>query len=92
MTTFTQHVEDYLRLRRALGFKLDEHARLLRKFAVHLDAIGAEVVTTDGALAWAVEPIVPAGSLSRRCGCWSSAGSHATWPGSTRGLRSRPPG
>ena len=27
MTTFTQHVEDYLRLRRSLGFKLKEHAR-----------------------------------------------------------------
>jgi integrase/recombinase XerD len=41
MTRFAEHVEDYLRLRRALGFKLEEHARLLPKFAVHLDAIGA---------------------------------------------------
>lgn len=63
MTTFTGHVEDYLRLRRALGFKLDEHARLLRKFVAHLDAIGAEVVTIEVALSWAVEPIVPAGSV-----------------------------
>jgi integrase/recombinase XerD len=63
MTTFTQHVEDYLRLRRALGFKLDEHARLLRKFALHLEATGAEFVTIEVSLAWAVEPIVPAGSV-----------------------------
>jgi integrase/recombinase XerD len=63
MTTFTQHVAGYLRLRRALGFKLDEHARLLAKFAVHLDAIGAEFITIEVALAWAVEPIVPAGSI-----------------------------
>jgi integrase len=63
MTAFTQHVEDYLRLRHALGFKLDEHARLLPKFAVHLDAIGAEFVTIETALAWAVEPIVPVGSV-----------------------------
>jgi site-specific recombinase XerD len=63
MTRFAEHVEDYLRLRRALGFKLEEHARLLPKFAVHLDAIGAEVVTVDLALGWAVEPIVPAGSV-----------------------------
>ena len=26
MTTFAEHVDDYLRLRRALGFKLEEHA------------------------------------------------------------------
>jgi len=32
MTPFTQHVEDYLRLRRSLGFKLDERSRLLSKF------------------------------------------------------------
>lgn len=63
MTTFTQHVADYLRLRRALGFKLDEHARLLAKFAMHLDTIGAEFVTIDAALAWALDPIVPAGSV-----------------------------
>jgi integrase len=62
MTTFAEHVQDYLRLRRALGFKLDEHARLLPKFAAHLDAAGAEFVTIDLALSWAVEPIVPAGS------------------------------
>lgn len=63
MTTFAEHVDDYLRLRRALGFKLTEHARLLPKFAVHLDAIGAAHITVDLALGWAVEPIVPAGSV-----------------------------
>jgi integrase len=63
MTTFAEHVDDYLRLRRGLGFKLEEHARLLPKFAAHLDAIGAEVVTIDVALGWAVEPVVPAGSV-----------------------------
>jgi integrase len=62
-TTFAEHVDDYLRLRRGLGFKLEEHARLLPKFAAHLDAIGAEVVTLDLALGWAVEPLVPAGSV-----------------------------
>jgi hypothetical protein len=44
-------------------FRPDEHARLLRKFAVHLDAIGAEYVTIEVALAWAGEPIVPAASV-----------------------------
>jgi hypothetical protein len=47
MTTFTQHVEDYLRLRRALGFKLDEHARLLRNFRLSLPTfeISVDVAT-----------------------------------------------
>jgi integrase/recombinase XerD len=63
MTTFAQHVGDYLRLRRSLGYKLHDHARLLRRFADHLDAIGAEVVTIDLALSWALEPDVPRGSV-----------------------------
>ena len=69
MTCFGQHVDDYLQLRRSLGYKLHDHARLLRRFAVHLDAIGAECVTVELALAWALEPEVPAGSVSWRCGC-----------------------
>ena len=63
MTAFSEHVDDYLRLRRALGFKLEEHARLLRKFAAHLDATGTDIVTLDVALGWALEPVVPAGSV-----------------------------
>jgi integrase/recombinase XerD len=63
MTSFVQHVEDYLRLRRSLGYKLQDHARLLRRFATHLDAIGAECVTVELALSWALEPKVPPGSV-----------------------------
>jgi hypothetical protein len=63
MTCFGQHVDDYLRLRRSLGYKLHDHAHLLRRFAVHLDAIGAELVTVELALAWALEPEVLAGSV-----------------------------
>ena len=63
MTSFAQHVEDYLRLRRSLGYKLHDHARLLRRFAAHLDAIGAQFVTIDLALCWALEPQVPPGSV-----------------------------
>jgi hypothetical protein len=58
MTTFSQHVEDYLRLRRSFGYKLDEAARLLPRFADRLDAAGAEFVTIELALAWALEPEV----------------------------------
>ncbi len=63
MTSFVEHVEDYLRLRRSLGYKLHDHARLLRRFAAHLDAIGTECVTVDLALSWALEPEVPPGSV-----------------------------
>jgi integrase len=45
------------------GFKLQEHARLLAKFAAHLDAVGAQFVTVDLAVAWAVQPVVAAGSV-----------------------------
>ena len=63
MTSFTQHVQDYLRLRRALGFKLDEHARLLAKFAAFADTTDAEFVTIELALAWALEPSPPPGGV-----------------------------
>jgi integrase len=63
MTSYAQHVDDYLRLRRSLGYKLHEHARLLRRFAAHLDATRAEFVTVDLALAWALEPEVAPGSV-----------------------------
>ena len=63
MTSFADHVTEYLRLRRSFGFKLEEHERLLRRFATHLDDLGAEVVTIERALAWALEREVPGGSV-----------------------------
>ena len=92
MTGFVGHVEDYLRLRRSLGYKLDDHARLLRRFAAHLDAIGDECVTVELALAWAVEPKVPPGSAVPWMRLLVARASRGTWSGSTRGRRSRPPG
>lgn len=63
MTSYAQHVADYLRLRRSLGYKLHEHARLLGLFAAWLDAFGAEFVTVDLVLAWALEREVAPGSV-----------------------------
>jgi integrase/recombinase XerD len=63
MTTLTQHAEDYLRLRRTLGYKLHDHARVLRHFAAELDTVDDEFVTVDRALALALEPDVPPGSV-----------------------------
>jgi integrase len=56
MSPLLDEANDYLRLRRALGHNLDEAHRLLPDFVAHLDAIGAETVTIEAALAWAQRP------------------------------------
>jgi integrase len=53
---------DYLRLRRALGYKLAEYERLLPRFVAFLDESGAQTVTIQAALDWAAEPDAPPGS------------------------------
>jgi len=62
MTRFARHLQDYLLLRRSLGYKLEDHARLLRHFCAHLDDIGAEFVTVELTLSWALELKMPPGS------------------------------
>ena len=49
-------LEDYLALRRALGFRLATAGRLLGQFADWLEARGASTITTADALEWAVLP------------------------------------
>jgi integrase len=51
-----QALADYLRVRRALGFKLDRAERLLAQFVAYLHDHGAEVPTIEDALAWATSP------------------------------------
>lgn len=46
-------VVDYLAARRALGFKLERHGRLLPQLVGHLQQAGAATLTTRLALAWA---------------------------------------
>jgi site-specific recombinase XerD len=50
------HVEDYLRLRRSLGFKLESAGYLLPQFVTHLEAAEATTVTSELAIAWARQP------------------------------------
>lgn len=50
-------LEDYLALRRALGFKLKSAGRLLGQFVEHLEEHGIDTITTDNALAWASLPV-----------------------------------
>jgi len=56
MTGLADAAEDYLALRRGLGFKLERPGQLLADFAGYLDACGATTVTTELALAWATSP------------------------------------
>lgn len=67
MTALADHAEEYLRLRRALGHKLDDAHRLLPRFVAYLDAIGAGTVTVETALAWVRRPDAdPASSVWMR--------------------------
>jgi integrase/recombinase XerD len=56
MSALDDHVEDYLRLRRALGYKLECHGVLLPKLVAYLEAAGATTVTNELAIAWARLP------------------------------------
>ena len=49
-------LEEYLALRRALGFILAETSRMLHKFVAYAEREGASFITTDLALRWAVQP------------------------------------
>lgn len=56
MSQLSNHVEDYLAMRRALGFKLQKESRLLRDLAAFAEAADVSTVTTDIAVAWAILP------------------------------------
>ncbi len=62
MSHFADLVEEYLAVRRAVGFELDQPGRDLPRFASFLDAQEAETITTALALSWAAQE----GSASRR--------------------------
>jgi integrase len=48
---------DYLRLRRALGYRLARPEKLLGQFLDYLEQVGAEGVTVEHALVWARLPV-----------------------------------
>jgi integrase/recombinase XerD len=56
MSTLRQHLDDYLVLRRRLGFKLERAGRLLAQFVDFCEETGVEIVTVEVALAWATAP------------------------------------
>lgn len=57
MSGLHEHVDEYLRLRRALGFKLKEEERYLGQLVAHLEDAGAETVTSELAIRWARLPV-----------------------------------
>lgn len=69
MTTIRSAVEQYLQMRRSLGFKLEAHGFMLRDFARFLEQHRSSHVTTALAMQWARSPLAaqPA-QWSRRLG------------------------
>jgi integrase len=48
--------EDYLRTRRALGYRLEVQGWMLREFVSYLEQAGASTVTIEHAVGWATRP------------------------------------
>ena len=57
MTRVRAAMEDYLRIRRRLGFEMPQDGRLLEGFVDFLEQAGAERITTELALGWARKPV-----------------------------------
>lgn len=56
MNALDRHLQDYLALRRALGFKLVGEGQLLAQFVTFAAAAGQRTITTETALEWARLP------------------------------------
>jgi integrase/recombinase XerD len=66
MNALTKHLDNYLKLRRQLGFKLRDAGRLLRQFVRFAEERGASAITTKLALGWAApSKLKPARSATR---------------------------
>ena len=56
MNTLRQAVQEYLKLRRSLGYKLSWAGKLLPAFVTFMEKHHASYITTRLALAWAQQP------------------------------------
>jgi integrase len=56
MSSFSDHVDDYLKARRALGFKLAYPGLVLHQLASYLEAAGAKTITVELAVEFAGLP------------------------------------
>ncbi len=92
-------LEQYLALRRALGFKLEGEGRLLSQFVTYLDGHEARSITTEDAIGWATLPAQASPrwhakrlSMARRFASYLNAHDPSVQvppPGLIRGGRSR---
>ena len=57
MNNLTQAIQDYLKMRQSVGFKLVQVEALLKDFATFMTAQDASWVTTELALQWAVQAV-----------------------------------
>ena len=57
MSKLSEHVEEYLRARRALGVKLERAGRLLPQLVGYLEAAEASTITRELAISWAKLPV-----------------------------------
>jgi integrase len=55
-TSLQAHIDEYLRLRRGLGFRLERAGQILPQLVSYLDAAGASTVTRELAISWAKLP------------------------------------
>jgi hypothetical protein len=66
MKSLNQHLNDYLKLRRQLGYKLQEAELFLRNFIGFIEQEGTGVITAKLAVRWATRPnLKPAQNGSR---------------------------
>jgi integrase/recombinase XerD len=56
VSALAEYLDDYLRLRRALGFQLGRHGEPLPSFVAYVEANGAATITVELAVAWARLP------------------------------------
>jgi integrase/recombinase XerD len=100
-TVLHERADEYLRLRRALGFRLRREGDILPQFADYLEQRGSVTVTAEHAIAWAqlpqgVHPVTWAHRLSavRGFATWLRTADPATEippRGVFPGRASRPP-
>ena len=57
MNGLRQSLDDYLTVRRSLGYKLEDAARVLRSFVAFADQAGAGSITSELAVRWATQPV-----------------------------------
>jgi len=56
MNALSQAVDDYISVRRSLGFRLEDYPWMLYDFVGYLEAAGASTITAELAVAWAQLP------------------------------------